>query len=74
MAPGPGRMSFDFPRAPGEGRRMSLSGLPPPGSRSPSFDLGGAAHSAMSLQGLHQQDQGTGQSGGADRPGSAQSA
>jgi len=75
MAPGSGRMSFDFSRAPGEGRRSSVSGLPPPSSsRSPSFDLGGGIHSAGLLQGLQEHDQGAGQGGGADRPGSAQSA
>ena len=75
MPPGSGRMSFDFSRAPGEGRRTSISGLPPPGSRPPSFDLGGGGiHSAGLLQGLQEHDQGAGQGSGGDRPGSAQSA
>ena len=68
-------MSFDFSRAPGEGRRVSMGGLPPTGSRSQSFDLGGSPHVA-SLQGLalseHGQQSG-GQGGAADRPSSAHS-
>ena len=78
-APGPltpGRMSFDFARAPGEGRRVSMGGLPPSGSRSQSFDLG-ASPTLAPLQGLVPPEagqQGAGQGGGADRPVSAQSA